>query len=169
MQRRWAVVTERQTSRRGAGRFADSALFRPLCFEPLFEPYVIVSPALRASTRASRYGRNKAAHALQLHRCGATFWPPRARACSHAARASRLAAWWRRPRAGPRAPRACEGALGGTGGVLRAHVQCGAGGGGGGGGGVSWCDTRVPRGHPWRRQIVRFAAAPAAADDGRGH
>ena len=48
---------------------------RPLPFEALFEPYVIVCAALapRFDEKLSGYGRNKAAHALHLHFCGAPF------------------------------------------------------------------------------------------------
>ncbi|KAL1530255.1 hypothetical protein AB1Y20_001170 [Prymnesium parvum] len=55
----------------------DAPLFLgPLRYEALFEPYVIVAASLcpwfDAALRG--YGRNKAAHALHLHRCGAAFW-----------------------------------------------------------------------------------------------
>ena len=56
---------------------AECSLFLgPLRYEEFFEPYVIVSLALcpRFDASLTGYGRNKALHALHLHRCGARFW-----------------------------------------------------------------------------------------------
>ncbi len=86
MAERW-ICGHRATdfARWAASSAAAPAFIGPLRFEEFFEPYVVVALSMcpRFDEGLSGYGRNKALHALQLHRCGARFWASAATCVVH--------------------------------------------------------------------------------------